>query len=243
MTAERQSPIEPAAEVDPAAVFRDLAELVYDGEDRSEMHQALCDAALALVDGCDHASIMLESNGRIRTAAATDHVARRIDELEHEIGEGPCVDAIYEEAAQLDTDLSTECTWPRLGERIVEETPVRSMAGFRLLVDNRKVGALNLFSDRPYGLTGRSVDQAALLAAFASVSLMASARKEQAETLREGLESNRAIGKAIGLMMAFHKVTDDDAFELLRKASQDMNLKLRDVAGQVVHHHNQRPKT
>lgn len=242
MTAERQTQPEPAVDADPAAVFRDLAELVYGGDDYTEMYQALCDAALQLVDGCDHASIMLEKNGRIRTVAATDLVARSIDELEHEIREGPCVDAIHEEAAQLDTDLARGCTWPRLGERIVAATPVRSMAGFRLLVDNRKVGALNLFSDRAHGLTEHSVDQAALLAAFASVSLMAAARKEQAETLREGLESNRAIGKAIGLMMAFHKVTDEEAFELLRKASQDMNLKLSDVAGQVVHHHNQRPR-
>lgn len=241
MTAERQQPIVPADETAPAAVFRSLAELVYAGDGLDEMYEGLCMAALHLVDGCDHASLMLERNGQLRTAGASDAVARRIDELEREIREGPCVDAIFDEAAQLDQDLATECTWPRLGERIVAETPVRSMAGFRLLVDNRKVGALNLFSDRPHGLTEASVDQAALLVAFASVAMIAASRKEQAQTLREGLESNRQIGKAIGLMMAFHKVTDEQAFDLLRKASQDMNLKLSDVAGQVVHHHNQRP--
>jgi AmiR/NasT family two-component response regulator len=116
------------------------------------------------------------------------------------------------------------------------------MAGFRLLVDNRKAGALNLFSDRPHGLSGDSVDQAAVLAAFASVALMAANHKEQANTLREGLSSNREIGKAIGLMMAFHKVGDDEAFEILRKASQDMNVKISEVAGQIVRHHNQRPR-
>ena len=65
----------------------------------------------------------------------------------------------------------------------------------------------------------------------------------QARTLREGLDSNREIGKAVGLMMAFHKVGDDDAFDILRKASQDMNLKISEIAGQIVHHHNQRPTT
>jgi AmiR/NasT family two-component response regulator len=72
---------------------------------------------------------------------------------------------------------------------------------------------------------------------------MAATHKEQARTLRDGLTSNREIGKAIGLMMAFHKVGDEEAFEILRKASQDMNLKLSEVAGQVVHHHNRRPPT
>jgi GAF domain-containing protein len=229
--------------VEPASVLRGLAELVFDREDFDEVHQALCDAALRLVDGCEHASIMVAEKGRLRTAAASDDIARRIDELEREIGEGPCVDAIHDEGPQLDTHIAEHSSWPGLGERVVAETPVRSMAGFRLLVDNRKVGALNLFSDRPYGLTETSVDQAALLAAFASLVLIAASRKEQARTLRAGLESNRAIGKAIGLMMAFHKVTDEEAFDLLRKASQDMNIKLSEVADQVVHHHNQRPTT
>jgi GAF domain-containing protein len=240
VTAERHQPLSPEDAADPAAVFRGLAALVYASDDFDEMYQAVCDAALVLVDGCHHASIMLGRNGNLRTAAATDDIARHIDTLEREIGEGPCVDAIHEEAAQLDADLTSDSTWPGLGERILSETPVRGMAGFRLLVDNRKVGALNLFSDQVHRLTDASVDQAALLAAFASVALIAASRQEQAETLREGLDSNRQIGKAIGLMMAFHKVTDDEAFQLLRKASQDMNLKLSDVAGQVVHHHNQR---
>jgi GAF domain-containing protein len=234
--------IEQADAAEPGAVLRGLAELVYDGDDYAEMYQAVCDAALHLVDGCDHASIMLRQGDRYATAAASDDIARTIDRLEREVGEGPCVDAIEEEAAQLDGDLTVHAAWPRLRDRLVAGTPVRGMAGFRLLVDNRKAGALNLFSDRPGALTQDSVDQAAVLAAFASVALMAATHKEQARTLREGLSSNREIGKAIGLMMAFHKVGDEEAFEILRKASQEMNIKLSEVAGQVVHHHNQRPR-
>jgi AmiR/NasT family two-component response regulator len=108
-------------------------------------------------------------------------------------------------------------------------------------VDDRKVGALNLFSDEPHGLTDASIDQAALLAAFTSIALMAADRQEQATTLRAGLESNREIGKAIGLMMAFHKISDDEAFELLRRSSQEMNLKISEIAREVVGHHNTRP--
>ena len=243
MTVEKDALIVEAERDAPAAVLRGLADLVYSGDDYSEMYEAICKAALHLVDGCDHASIMLRKNDRFVTSAASDDTARLIDRLEREVGEGPCVDAIEEEAAQLDADLTEAPTWPKLRERIVAETPVRGMAGFRLLVDNRKVGALNLFSDRPRALTGDSVDQAAVLAAFASVALMAATHKEQARTLREGLDSNREIGKAIGLMMAFHKVGDDEAFAILRKASQDMNLKISEIAGQIVHHHNQRPTT
>jgi AmiR/NasT family two-component response regulator len=58
--------------------------------------------------------------------------------------------------------------------------------------------------------------------------------------MRAGLESNREIGKAVGLLMAFHKINDEDAFGLLRKASQDLNLKVAEVARRVVAHHNTR---
>ena len=243
MTAEKTPRLAPstAPGTDPSEVFEALAQLVYACDDFEEMYQAICEAAVQLVDGCDRASLMLRKHGRVTTVAATDEVARHIDELEQAMGEGPCVDAIEEEAAQLDADLTSASTWPRLSDRLLAETPVRGMAGFRLVVDERKVGALNLFSDRPSALTGASVDQAAVLASFASVALMAAAREEQSATLRDGLASNREIGKAVGLMMAFHKVGDQEAFEILRKASQDMNVRLAEVAQQVVDHHNRRP--
>ncbi len=232
--------VEQAAAGEPGVAFRRLAELVYAGDDYGDMYQAVCDAALHLVDGCDHASIMIARNGRLATAAATDATARGIDRLEREVGEGPCVDAIHDDAAQLDPNLYDASAWPRLRDRILEETPVRGMAGFRLMLGDQKVGALNVFSDRAHGLSERSVDQAAVLVAFASVALMAASNQEQARTLREGLQSNREIGKAIGLMMAFHKVGDDEAFGILRKASQDLNVKITEVAQQVVDHHNRR---
>jgi AmiR/NasT family two-component response regulator len=73
------------------------------------------------------------------------------------------------------------------------------------------------------------------------VALMAAQEKLSAETLRAGLASNREIGKAIGLMMAFHHVDDETAFTLLRQASQDMNIKITEVAREIIAHQNARP--
>lgn len=227
---------------DTASVFSGLAHLVYAADDYQATYQAVCDAATRLIEGCDHASMMLLRHDRTVTAAASDEIARRADELERELGEGPCLDAITDESAQLDADLTTSSEWPRLRDVLLRETPVRGLAGFRMLIDDRKVGSLNLFSDRPGALTGASMDQASVLAAFASVALIAASRDEAASTLRDGLASNREIGKAIGLMMAFHKITDDEAFEILRRASQDMNLKIGVIAKQIVDHHNTRPQ-
>lgn len=216
-------------------VFRQLSALVYAGADANSIHQALVDASVRLVDGCQRASLMLRSNGRYSTAASTDDIARRIDQIEIEVGEGPCLDAILDEAYQHDADLAAGTSpWPRATERILAETPVRSAIGYRLFLEGEKVGALNLFSDVPGALTSRSADQGAVLASFASVSLIALRAREEAESLRHGLQSNREIGKAVGLLMAAHRVSADEAFAILKRTSQDLNMKLVQVATQVV---------
>ena len=220
--------------------FRAMAEVVYASESFDVVYQSLCHAAVELIDGCDHASLMMRRNGRVRTAASSDAVAARIDELERELGEGPCLDALDDDEPHehINADLTSDhSTWPGLAQRILEETPVRGMAGFRLRQDGQKVGALNVFSDTPGALDERSLDQALMITAFASVALAALDRGEEAATLRRGLESNREIGKAIGLLMAVHHIDDDQAFEMLAKVSQEMNLKVAEVAAQVIAHH------
>ncbi|MEP6799279.1 MAG: GAF and ANTAR domain-containing protein [Lapillicoccus sp.] len=222
----------------PGGMFDRLAQVIYAATDYDEIYTALVDSATELVDGCDHASLMLEEKGVYATVAATDDVARAVDDLERAFGAGPCLDAIEEEEPQLESDLKANSQWPELAQAILTQTPVRGGAGFRIVVANRKVGALNLFSDRAGALTTDSVDQGIILASFASVAIAAVRNREQADTLARGLDSNREIGKAIGLMMAFHKISDTQAFDLLRRASQDMNIKIAEVARQVIDHHN-----
>jgi hypothetical protein len=231
-------PVPRVADEATAGVFASLAEIVYASDSFDEVYDALVNAAPRLVTGCDHASLMLRSNDRFLTVAANDDVARTIDTYERELGEGPCLDAIIDSSVYHDADLTNGSPWPRLTERVLGTTSVRSMAGFRLKVGEQKSGALNLFSDSPGGLDQASVDQGIVLASFVTVTLLAAHERKAADTLRAGLASNREIGKAVGLMMAFHKVSDEEAFRMLRTASQEMNIKLAEVARQVVAHHN-----
>jgi hypothetical protein len=232
----------PTGAADPrtAETFRQLSEIVYARNDFESVYDAIVDAAPQLVDGCDHASLMLRRGKTFVTAAASDDTARYVDRLERELGQGPCLDAIEEESVEHNADLEKNSPWPLLAERVLAETSVRGMAGFRLRVADEKTGALNLFSDTPGGLTADAVDQGIVLASFTTVALRAYHDRNTAETLKSGLTSNREIGKAMGLLMAFHKISDDEAFEMLRKASQDMNIKLAEVARQVVEHHRDR---
>ncbi|MBV9831413.1 MAG: GAF and ANTAR domain-containing protein, partial [Marmoricola sp.] len=195
------------------STFQTMAEVVYSGDSYDAIYDSLCGAAVELIDGCDHASLMLRRHGRVTTAAASDEIAAKCDGLERELDEGPCLDAIDEDQPDqhMCADLTTGSQWPELARRILDETPVKGMAGFRIRLDGTKVGALNVFSDQAGALDQRSLDQCSMLAAFASVTLAALERGEEATTLRRGLESNREIGKAIGLLMAMHGIGDEQA--------------------------------
>jgi hypothetical protein len=180
---------------------------------------------------------MLRRNGKLATVAASDDLAARIDDLERRVEQGPCVDAIEGEVPHVDADLRTASAWPELARVVVESTPVRGVMGFRLLIGEHKVGALNLFTDTPGAFTTAAAGQASVLAAFASVTVTAVSRGEDIETLRTGLVSNPEIGKAIGLMMEMENLSADEAFELLRRTSQQFNLKVADLARTLVDKH------
>src|ERR1700756_5201705 len=226
---------------DPATVFAALAEIIYQGSDAAEMYAAICVAATMIVRGCDHASLLVRENDRYITVGASDRLAHQIDELERRAGDGPCIDAIEEETPQIDTNLTTPSLWPQLASVLVEETPVRGAMGFRLLVNKRKGAALNLFSNTPNMFDAESAGGAAVLASFASVAINAVAKGEDAASLRRGLLSNREIGKAVGMLMMLHELTENEAFDLLRRPSQALNIKLADVARAIIENRGRLP--
>jgi transcriptional regulator with GAF, ATPase, and Fis domain len=226
--------------VEPPTVFTKLADIVYQGSDLNEVYAAICVAATLMVPGCDRASLMLRSGDTHVTVGATDDVAGMIDQLEIAAGDGPCLDAIEEEHAEIDADLTACSQWPALAARLVAETPVRGSMGFRLLVDRRKVGALNLFSDTPNVFDNASAERAVVLAAFATIATNAAAEGEEATTLRRGLASNREIGKAIGMLMVLNDISEAEAFDLLRRTSQDTNVKIADIAAEVIERRGRR---
>ena len=218
--------------------FAALAAQLRDGRSVAEVHQIVVDAAPNLVDGCDRAAIgILETDGRFRSAASTDDVMRLIDELQDTLREGPCLEASMEEIVHVDNDITRHSKWPRLAEQVVTRTPVRAMLAVPLLTGDRRAGALNVFADRVDVFDDDSIAQAAILSSLSSVAIASAEHSQRAAQYEAGMATNREIGAAIGILMATHRVSQDDAFEMLSKASQRLNRKLRDIATNIVRDH------
>ena len=109
---------------------------------------------------------MIRHNGAFTTAAISDAVAGQIDKLELALGSGPCLDAIEDGTAQIETNLTSESRWPDLMSRVLADTPVRRALSVQLPVDRERVGALNLLSTAA-AFVDRSIERALVLGAFA----------------------------------------------------------------------------
>jgi transcriptional regulator with GAF, ATPase, and Fis domain len=203
--------------------FAAIADTLRGGHTVEETYRVLVAAARQVVEGCDRAAIGVLSGERFTTAATTDDVMRHIDRLQDQVGEGPCIEASAEQVWRLDNDITKDSAWPRLAELAVP-----------LVLDGRRGGALNLFADRTDAFTDASTEVAVILASFASVAVSGAAQSERADQLQAGLETNREIGVAVGLLMATHRISSDEAFAILSSASQRLNRKLRDIAAGIV---------
>ncbi len=168
-----------------------------------------------------------------KTLAATADLARRVDRLQYEVRQGPCLDASIADDMVYTDDLIAETRWPAFTDRCVRETGVRSMCGVRLALSNRDRAAMNLYSQRTAAFDDLDVSVAAMLAPLAALATEQVLRTLESTDLHAALTSNRQIGRAIGILMARQLVTSDQAFELLRRSSQHLNRKLRDVAEEV----------
>lgn len=220
---------------DPASHFAEIAAQLRDGRTVEQTYQLVVEAAPRVVEGCDRAAIgILTPDGRFRSAAATDDVMRMIDALQDELGEGPCLEASADQNWKLDNDITVGSAWPRLAARVVTDTPVRAMLAVPLVEQGTRSGALNLFADTAGAFTDESTSSAAVLAAFASVAAAAARETARADQLQEGLATNREIGAAIGILMATHGISGDEAFAVLSQASQRLNRKMRDIAAGIV---------
>jgi transcriptional regulator with GAF, ATPase, and Fis domain len=194
--------------------------------------QLVVELAAAHLQAEVYASVSLVRQRRqVQTPAASDERALRADQLQYELGEGPCLDAIWaQETVEVD-EMTNEERYPAWSRRVAEETGIRSSLSCRLFTDEDSLGALNLYSPRPQAFDEDARGKGLVFAAHAAVALRSAQDKQ---SLRIAMTTRNLIGQAQGILMERFKMTAEQAFAVLARVSQQTNVKLRDVAQRLI---------
>lgn len=220
--------------LDLADALRALADRVRDDDGRPAM-QELVRIAVDRVPGARWASLTLQRGHHFGTEACSDATAERADLLRHESGCGPAVEAGADERVFVTGDLAADERCAAWGRRVRDELGISSVLSQQLtmLGEADVAAALNIYSDRPDAFDDHAVAMGLVLASHASLLTSAALARGRAAHLGRALASNREIGVAMGILMQRHHIGRDEAFDLLRKVSQDSNRKLSAVASDV----------
>ncbi|GGY18897.1 GAF and ANTAR domain-containing protein [Streptomyces djakartensis] len=215
-----------------ASMARDL--LAQDSVDATL--ERITHSATELVAGCDAAGILLLHGNKVETLAPTHPLVTESDRLQERLQEGPCFDAARSDTGERVFrihDFTHEVPrWPEYASR-AEGLGVGSMMGFLLYTDDEEFGALNLYSGKPGAFTEDSEMAGWLLASHAAIAFSSARSHAQ---LQQAVETRHVIGEAMGIVMGSHDLTEKQAFDVLRRYSQDNNIKLREVARRVCEH-------
>jgi GAF domain-containing protein len=202
-----------------------------------ETLQRVTDLSVAAVSGADLAGITMIVEGRQRTAVFTDELAPEIDQAQYDTGEGPCVEAFATgEIRQIESTLD-DGRWPEF-RRSAADHGVRSTLSFPMMANKEPVGAMNLYSRNERAFTDQDLETGTLFASQAAI-VLANAQaywdaRDLSARLGDAIEARSVIEQAKGILMFSQGCRDDEAFELLVKASQRENVKLRDIARRIV---------
>jgi transcriptional regulator with GAF, ATPase, and Fis domain len=193
--------------------------------------QRVVDLAVENLPGVDFAGVSLRhGGGRVETPAATDPLVNEADELQYQLNEGPCLDAIWVDDTYVIADMQAEDRWPQWAPKAAA-LGMRSILSVRLATESSTVGGLNLYSKDLNAYDEDSILTAHIYAAHASNAIEV---RGEAEGLRTAMQTRHLIGMAQGMLILRYGLSEDQAFRFLRRRSQEANVKLRDVAAQVV---------
>ena len=206
--------------------------------DRSTAGQAIAEAALDVV-GCTSAAVVHAVGDKHRLqfqvpGAGPDHYVTKIAAIVAEVGESPALDALRSGEVTIVEDLLIETRWPEYAARVSAVTRLRSIMVFPLQLGEQVLGVLPFYDVSPGFFDAAHRDVAEVYADYAAVALARAEAAERAGNLALAVASNRIIGQAIGILMTRYGLRDCDAFDVLRLASQASQLKVRDIADDVV---------
>ncbi|GAB3526286.1 GAF and ANTAR domain-containing protein [Arthrobacter monumenti] len=216
-----------------------LQDAVLSSADVEEFLDELCRHAVQeLSDGSEVlCGITLLRDKKAGTVASSSKSARRMDEIQYNYDDGPCLTASREQKPVLISDLAEEPRWPGYADVVVQHG-MRSVLAVPFNLEGEAKAAINLYSDAPGKFDGDDVTRVTAFADEAARSLRLAIRialhSERSADLKAAMDSRTVIDMAVGIVMGQNRCSQDEAIEFLKKASSNRNVKLREVAGQLV---------
>ncbi|MGJ3190515.1 GAF and ANTAR domain-containing protein [Paenarthrobacter nitroguajacolicus] len=232
---------EAAPAPDDVSVPEKLQDLVIDSEDVGGFLQELAAFSAAAVSeavGLDVlCGITLSRRRRTATVAGSTHEARLIDEVQQAYGDGPCLEAMRTHATVHVPDTSTEERWAEYCSVIAERGHLSALC-VPLELDEGATAALNFFAPQAHVYDAATIRNCELYASQAERSLRLAVRigvkQQHADDLQDAMQNRTVIDLASGIIMGQNRCSQDEAFQILKKASSSRNQKLRDVAESLV---------
>jgi ANTAR domain len=189
-------------------------------------------AAVEVLPGVYYASItVMHGDGRLDTHAPTDQMLLGLDAAQYQLREGPCYRAAVDETFVASDHLAADERFPRYGA-FAAQAGIRAQAGVRLFQtpNPQANGALNLYSRD----VGSFRDMNVIGPLFAHQAAVALDYAREIENLREAIQTRQRIGRAVGIVMERYQLPEERAFAFLARVSQTRNVKLRDVASELI---------
>ncbi len=216
--------------------LRSLAGILFAGQSVQVTLDAIADLAQRTIPGCDAASVTVMEDRKPGATVSTAEMAEIIDGHQYATDTGPCLEATRSETVVRVDSFDDDQRWPAFVPAVLAQG-VHSSLSLPLIADHGAVGALNLYSRATAGFVGAEAvaevfaSQAAITLANATAFARAA---DLAANLTLALEHRDVIGQAKGILIAQEGVSPNQAFDILRRASQRANRKVFDLAGEIV---------
>lgn len=211
--------------------FTEIVLELHQAADPEETIERILEYSCSALGSDDAGVLLIHARGRLEVIASTSEDVTEAHVRQVELNEGPCLDAT-EDPTRIHriNDTTTDSRWPRWSTEVAR-LGFRSILAVPLATQTRRYGSLNVYARRPQAFDEVDDDVATLLARHASVAL---ANSHNIDGLRRAMDARKLIGIAMGLLMAMYDLEPPQAFSVLNRYSQARNVKLRDVAEQVI---------
>ena len=198
--------------------------------------QQLTDAAKQLF-GADAAGLMLiDAEGQLRWASASDQTAQTLEDRQERLAQGPCAVAFSQRLPAAIRNIHAEPGWEEFAQVLVSESVFAALS-VPVELDGGVIGTLDVYVGRPRDWDPSEVAAlqayAGLVASLLSAAVTAQVKGRLADQLQAALEHRWLIERAKGVIMGREQLDAQAAFERLRGAARSSTRRLADVANDV----------